>query len=165
MLIFILGYMGSGKTTLGKQLAGELSYRFLDLDTAIEAITATSVSEYFRRNGEMEFRKVERDILRSFLEDENTVIATGGGTPCFFDNMKRMNEAGLTVYLHLTADELYDRLKDEYSMRPLLNGHTGKSLKAVIARHLEEREPFYLSSKVICNPATHSLTDLLRPIL
>ena len=110
MLIFITGYMASGKTTLGKRLAGELNYRFLDLDDLIENQTGRKIEKIFEESGEHAFREIERIILSEHLEDQDTVIATGGGAACYLDNMELMNRHGLTVFLDVPVEILTARL-------------------------------------------------------
>ncbi|HOR39786.1 MAG TPA: shikimate kinase, partial [Paludibacteraceae bacterium] len=96
--IFLIGYMGAGKTTIGEQLAERLGYKFLDMDHVIEEKMQQSVSQIFSEKGEEEFRRLERECLEEISTEQNVVVATGGGAPCFYDNMERMNAYGLTVY-------------------------------------------------------------------
>src|SRR5690554_5346297 len=103
---FLVGYMGSGKTTLGKKLATSLSLSFVDLDLYIESKYFKTIAQLFEEKGEDEFRVIEKNSLREVCEFENVVISTGGGTPCFFDNMQLMNEKGNTIYLKQSVDDL-----------------------------------------------------------
>ncbi len=142
--IFLIGYMGSGKTTIGKQLASRLGYSFVDMDAYIEEKQFKTVSQIFAEKGEHEFRQLEQKCLHEVAEFNNTIISTGGGAPCFFDNMEYMNNRGLTIYLKLTAAQLAERLElIGVSKRPLLANCTGEDLRTFIADGLSVREPFY----------------------
>ncbi|MEO5674316.1 MAG: shikimate kinase [Chitinophagales bacterium] len=146
--IFLIGFMGSGKTFLGKQLAQLLNYEFIDLDEAIEKEGGVSIAEIFSANGEEYFRNEESSVLKSISQKQNVVVATGGGTPCFYDNMKWMNDHGLTVYLKLTPEFLFQRLKPETLHRPLLSGKSEEQLKFYISSKLDERKPYYAMSHI-----------------
>lgn len=136
--------MGSGKTTVGKLLAEKLGYSFVDMDSQIEEKQFKSVSTIFSELGEEKFRLLEQQSLHEVAEFENVVISTGGGAPCFFDNMNFMNSQGLTVYLKMTPDELSARLEiSRANKRPLLAERKGNELKNFIAEGLAKREPFY----------------------
>lgn len=147
MRIFLIGFMGSGKSTMGAALARELGLSFIDLDKAIEAKFGNDISAIFTGNGEQHFRELEQQILNESLEKDDFVMATGGGTPCFSDNMDQMNEAGVTIYLKMSTDLLAERLETETEQRPLLNGKTGHELWTFIHELLTEREPDYLRAK------------------
>ncbi|MHB9141455.1 MAG: shikimate kinase [Paludibacter sp.] len=142
--IFLIGYMGSGKTTIGKLLAARLGFSFVDMDKHIEEKEFKSVSQIFAEKGESEFRLIEQKCLHEVAEFENIVISTGGGAPCFFDNIRFMNTHGTTVYLKLSAAELADRLESSRAnKRPLLAERKGEELQQFIAEGLAKREPFY----------------------
>ncbi|MDR3118502.1 MAG: shikimate kinase [Mediterranea sp.] len=141
--IFLIGYMGAGKTTLGKAFARELNLSFVDLDWYIEERFHKTVSELFVEKGEDGFRKIERKMLHEVGEFENVVISTGGGTPCFFDNMDYMNQRGTTVYLNVGPDVLHRRLIVATQSRPILKGKTAGELYAFIVEKLAERIPCY----------------------
>jgi len=155
--IFLIGYMGSGKTTIGKCLAKSLNIQFIDLDVFIENRHHKSISEIFAQKGEAEFREMERKTLHEIAQFENVVISTGGGTPCFFDNMSLMNELGTTIYLKTSIDELTKRLNIAKEKRPLLQGKNQEELKAFISSNLEKREPFYNQATYILD--TEQLKD------
>src|SRR5215217_1973749 len=110
--VFLIGFMGSGKTFVGKKLAQLLKTTFIDLDEVIEKSEEKTISQIFSQNGEEFFRERESHYLKSLSERSNVVIATGGGTPCFHDNMKWMNENGITIYLKAKSEILFDRLKN-----------------------------------------------------
>jgi len=141
--IYILGYMGSGKSTVGKKLAKELGYRFIDLDKAIEREYKTSISLLFYKYGEETFRKLEKKELEKTKDLNNYVIATGGGTPCFFDNMQFMNTNGTTLYINIPALGLANRLIHAKHRRPLIENLSEEELKIFIDKQLQEREKFY----------------------
>jgi shikimate kinase len=142
--IFLIGYMGSGKSTVGQLLATQLGYGFIDMDAHIEGKLFKTVSQIFAELGEEQFRLLEAQCLHEVAEFDRVVISTGGGTPCFFDNMEFMNKQGLTVYLKLSSAELAERLELSHAYkRPLLAGRKGEELKQFIAEGLTRREPFY----------------------
>lgn len=145
--IIILGYMGSGKTTIGHALSKELSLPFYDLDWYIESRMRQSVKQLFDSMGEEGFRKIERNMLHEVAEFENVIVSCGGGTPCFFDNMDYLNRQGDTVYLKATPDVLFRHLKMGKTVRPLLLGKTPEEVRAFIGEQLCEREPYYAQAK------------------
>lgn len=143
MLIFIIGYMGAGKTTLGKIIADRLNYRFYDLDEMIGISTGYTIASYFEHFGEAAFRQKEREILINHLLDKDTVIATGGGTPCFEDGIDLMNRSGVTVFIDISFETVMQRLKGKFSTRPLLKNIPPDRLPEFIRDHLESRRIFY----------------------
>jgi shikimate kinase len=147
-LIFLVGFMGCGKTTMGRKLATALGYEFLDLDHALEAHTGMPIPEYFTTHGEDAFRKLESSILKETAYPENAIVSTGGGLPCFFDNMDWMNAHGQSVYMKLMPKALASRLEHAKTPRPVLQGKKGDELVAFIESKLAEREPFYSQASV-----------------
>ena len=143
MTIFLVGYMGCGKSTLGKKLAYNLKHDFIDLDTYIEEQEGRTIKEIFADDGEDYFRKLERVYLHRVIDTENVVISVGGGTPCFFDNMEQMNEYGMTVYINMHPKALIPRLQLSESFRPLIAGMEGEVLLDYVYKTLREREGFY----------------------
>lgn len=143
--------MGSGKSTLGKWIAKHLNYTFVDMDELIEKEQNATITEIFASKGEAEFRLIEQATLTQLANLHNVVIATGGGTPCFFDNAQRLNELGVTIYLKLTPLVLVGRLKGAIHTRPILAGKSEKELLDFITQKLAEREPFYNKAKVIAD--------------
>ena len=141
--IFLTGYMGAGKTTLGKAFARELGVPFIDLDWYIEERYHKSIRELFTERGEASFRELERTMLHEVAEFENVIISTGGGTPCFFDNMEYMNGHGQTVFLDVHPDVLFRRLRVATQQRPILQGKTDEDLRAFIVEALEKLAPHY----------------------
>ena len=145
--IIIIGYMGAGKTTVGKALAKDLGVMFYDLDWYIESRMRKTVKQIFDEVGEEGFRKIEHNMLHEVAEFENVVVSCGGGTPCFFDNMDYMNGHGQTVFLDVHPDILFNRLRVATHQRPILQGKTDEELRAFIADALEKRAPFYVQAR------------------
>jgi len=142
--IFLIGYMGSGKTTVGQLLATQLGYSFIDMDNHIEGKLFKSVSQIFAELGEDQFRMLEKQCLHEVAEFDQVIISTGGGVPCFFDNMEYMNKQGVTVYLKLSSADLAERLEQSHAnKRPLLANRKGEELLHFISEELVKREPFY----------------------
>ncbi len=164
MLIFLIGFMGSGKTTTGRLLAERLWYEFADLDVLIEEREGMEVTEIFARKGEDYFRKVEAEVLESVLEGRNMVIACGGGTACFHDNMQKMKSAGITIYLKVSPELLARRLSGGPSSRPLVAGMQGEELKNYIRKLLAGREGWYRQCDIIYDADRFDINDLLSLI-
>ena len=141
--VILIGYMGAGKTTVGRALAHELGVPFYDLDWYIESRMRKKVPQIFAERGEEGFRKIEHNMLHEVAEFENVVMSCGGGTPCFFDNMEYMNSLGDTVYLKASPEVLYEHLKMGRTERPLIKGKEHGELLQFIANQLAERELFY----------------------
>lgn len=149
MLIYLIGYMGCGKTTLGPRLARLLNYDWLDLDQYIELKYHISIPGIFEKYGEKNFRSIEKKALHDTFDLKNTVISTGGGTPCFFDNIKLMKQNGVVVYIKLSAGMLSDRLFSSKKPRPLLRTISNEDLKITIEEQLQQRNPFYEKAHII----------------
>lgn len=145
--IFLVGYMAAGKSSLGRYAARRLEREFIDLDCYIEARFRQSINELFATRGETEFRKIESNILREVGEFDNVLIATGGGTPCFHDNMSYMNERGTAVFLSCSVDVICHRLSVAKVKRPLVEGCTPDELQARVATMLESRLPYYRQAR------------------
>lgn len=150
MKIFLIGYMGCGKSTKAKQLAQRLSCPVIDLDTEIVKKSGKTIAEFFAEFGESGFRDYESNMLKTFPYPETCVVATGGGLPCFFDNMDWMNENGTTVYLQMEPAQLVSRLQNRQK-RPLIKDLDDEQLLAFIQLKLAERNPFYTQAKMIIN--------------
>lgn len=147
--IIIIGYMGSGKTTVGRALAKELNLPFYDLDWYIESRMRKKVSQIFAERGEEGFRQIERNMLHEVAEFEDVVISCGGGTPCFFDNMDYLNSQAQVVWLKATPEVLHRHLLMGKGDRPLLKGKTPDELIAYIREQLEYREQFYSKARYV----------------
>ena len=145
--IILIGYMGAGKTTVGRALSKELGIIFYDLDWYIESRMRKSVSQIFAERGEEGFRKIEYNMLHEVAEFENVIISCGGGTPCFFDNMDYLNQQGQVVYLKADPEVLYKHLLMAKVERPLLKNKTPEELITFIREQLEKREPFYSKAR------------------
>lgn len=147
--IILIGYMGAGKTTVGKALAKELRMPFYDLDWYIESRMHKTVKAIFDERGEAGFRKIEHNMLHEVAEFEDIIISCGGGTPCFFDNIDYMNRQGETVYLKATPEVLYGHLKMGKTIRPLLLNKTADEVQVFIREQLAQREPYYSKAKYV----------------
>ena len=145
--IVLIGYMGSGKTTVGKALAKEVGLPFYDLDWYIESRMRKKVSQIFAERGEEGFRQIERNMLHEVAEFEDVVVSCGGGTPCFFDNMDYLNQQAQVVYLRCEPEVLHKHLLMGKGDRPLLKGKTPEELIQFIREQLEKREPFYSKAR------------------
>ena len=147
MRIFLLGYMASGKSTLGAALAQSLDCAFVDLDTLLEGVLGMPLRVYIEEKGELSFRKAEHEALASWLGEgpEDAVVALGGGTPVFYDHMALLNEVGCTVFLDVSIAELAQRLKSDND-RPLIKSQ--EDLVEFVAKHLFERRPYYSQAQV-----------------
>lgn len=141
--IFLIGYMGAGKTTLGRLYALRANLQFIDLDQYIEQRHHRTVSQLFSLHGEDGFRRIEQKMLHEVAQFEDVVIATGGGTPCFFDNMDFMNRSGRTVFLDASLHMLCSRLVQSPGKRPLLAGKTADEIRDYLLRTLSPRMPYY----------------------
>lgn len=141
--IFLLGYMGCGKSTLGRALSRATGLEFIDLDHYIENRFHATISEIFAERGEDGFRRLEKSMLEEVCGFRDVIVACGGGTPCFFDNMDVMNSEGVTVWLNTPIDRLYERLQRNRSKRPILANKTDDELMDFIVAALKEREPHY----------------------
>lgn len=161
MKIFLIGFMGCGKSTLGKKLSAKLNVKLIDLDHQIETLTGGSVGDYFSTHGEDAFRKLESETLQTHPYPENCVIATGGGTPCFFDNMEWMNNNGITIYIEMTPLNLAKRLEKGMAKRPLLKDLTLEGVVGFIENKLAERDAFYQMAKLKLN-GVNLTAELIR---
>jgi shikimate kinase len=162
--IFLLGFMGCGKSTTGEKLANLLECSFIDLDKKIEELTGKTISDIFSQEGEDYFRKTETEVLLSIRSHKNVIVATGGGTPCYNDNMDMMLETGITIYLKLTPLQLLNRLSGS-DERPLIKGMNDDQLLSFIEEKLKYRENWYNRSEIIIagtDPDLNSLAEKLR---
>lgn len=145
--IFLIGYMGCGKSTLGRNVGRLSGVEFIDLDKYIETRFHANIRDIFASRGEEGFRSIERSLLHEVGEFDNVIVACGGGTPCFFDNMDYMNEAGTTVYLDTSLAKLHTRLMRGRHKRPLIAGKSDTELMEFIVGALAERMPFYSKAR------------------
>lgn len=165
MRIYLIGYMGSGKSTIGSGLAPLLKMEFIDLDRYIENRWHKSIPLIFEENGEEGFRKIEQKALLEVSEFEDVVVATGGGAPCFFNNMELMNETGITIYLNSDIETLTARLTKSQNQRPLIKKKSKEELQIFISEALKQRAQFYERSKIIVK-ANDNLTpdDIIKKL-
>ena len=152
--IILLGYMGAGKTSVGKAMARKLGLSFYDLDYFIEERFRRKVADIFAEHGEEGFRKIEYNMLHEVAEFEDIVLSLGGGTPCFFDNIDYINQKGITVFMNASPEIIVKHLKISHNVRPLLQQKQGQELLDHIARHMEERMPYYRKAQYEVNVDT-----------
>ena len=149
MKIFLIGYMGCGKSTMGRMLSQNLNIAFIDLDKYIEEKYFKTIPQIFEQEGEDEFRRKEQAALKEVADFEDVIVATGGGAPCFFNNIDVMNEAGLCVFLDVDTAELANRLIHSKTERPLIKGKSPEELEDFIEGMMIRRRPFYEKAKCI----------------
>ena len=149
MRIFLIGFMGCGKSTLGRSLASELNLTFIDLDSFLEEKHFKTIPQIFAEEGEESFRRKERNVLEEVCGFDDVILATGGGAPCFFDNMELMNESGFCVFLDVDIRSLVSRLIHAKIERPLIKGKSPEELHKFIEGLLTKRRPFYEKARYI----------------
>lgn len=149
MRIFLIGYMGCGKSTIGRRLAASMNLSFVDLDTFIESRNFRSIPEIFEKEGEDGFRELEHKALVELSDYEDVVVATGGGAPCFFNNMEIIKNSGVSVYLNGTPRVLAERLLKSRTERPLIKGKSEPELIAFIDESLTKRSKWYNQADII----------------
>ncbi len=164
MRIYLTGYMGSGKSTLGRKLARHAGLQFVDMDHYIEMRNCKTIPQIFAEEGEAEFRKKERKALQELSEFTDVVVATGGGAPCFFDNMELMNRTGKTIFLNIEPKILADRLLESKTERPLIKGKSKDELIHFIGHTLEERNEFYKLARYQITKPDVNLDDVMKMI-
>ncbi len=166
MKVFLIGFMASGKSSVGKKLANNLNLPFVDLDDYIVEKYNTSIRLLMYDKGQDKFREIERDTLNELIDKyDDVVISTGGGTPCFFDNMKKMNAAGKTIYLEVDIPTLVDRLMHSKKDRPLIWGKTREDLTVYAKELFERRLDYYNNAKYKVsgkNFKLDSITELIK---
>jgi len=162
MKIFLIGFPGSGKTTIGRRLARQTGFDFIDTDHLIELQHGMSVAEIFAQHGEAAFREMEREILLDLEKRNFAVISTGGGMPCYKDNMDFMLACGKVAYLKTSPQALSRRLLRSHKERPLIKGKTETELQQYITEQLTNREPFYNRANILPNTEKYSMEELLQ---
>lgn len=168
MIITLIGYMGSGKSTTGKILAKTLGFEFIDLDHFIEEEFKTTIATIFEKEGELGFRKKERAALTEVLQKKNVVLSVGGGTPMYYNNIELINENSVSVYLRVALPELVKRLENNKAQRPLIAHIEKEELAEFIAKHLFERNLIYQQAHhtlAITNQTTLDILDRLLVLL
>lgn len=149
--IVLLGYMFTGKTTMGKSLAKRLNYDFFDTDTEIERTYHYTVEDIFKKFGEQVFRNMEKKALGTLLKKDNVVIACGGGLPCFFDNMQEIKDNAISIYLKMDTGQIMSRYQKSKARRPLLMNKTEDEVREYIQESLEERQQYYTQADMVVN--------------
>lgn len=167
MRIFLIGFMGSGKTHWGKQLAAQLTIPFYDLDDVISSKENKTIAELFAHSGEEAFRVKEREVLESLIdENASMVVSCGGGTPCFFNNIERMKKYGVVIWLNTHVEVLVHRLIKEKSTRPLIKNVPDTDLRSFIIRKLNERRMYYEQADVVIdNEDSISISEFIQTVL
>ena len=169
MKIVLIGYMGSGKTAVGRHLASILKIDFKDLDTEIETIEKQSIPELFSKKGEIYFRKTEKDTLKSVLNTNNDfVLATGGGTPCYANTMDLLNDdkSILTIHLRASIPLLTERIFPKKNTRPLISHiETKEGLIDFISKHVFERSQFYNRAALTINIEDKTISEIVEEII
>jgi len=165
MRIYLIGYMAAGKSRLGRSLAEKLGYRFVDLDLLFEERYRISILDFFDKYDEAAFRIIERSLLHETAGMDDVVVSTGGGTPCFFDNMDFIRQSGFSVYLHLDLPDLMRRIKKVKRKRPLLRVVNAEDLEEKVSAQLNERDHFYRRADLVIHGLefnTDELAGLIR---
>lgn len=165
MIVFLIGMMGSGKSSIGKNLARLLSYKFMDTDLEIENKTQKKVSQIFKEKGEETFRQMEQALLMELNPQENLVVATGGGFPCYNNNIKVMNELGLTIYLEAAPAFLASRLKNAKNERPLIASYSDDELLIYLEELLAQRLEHYHKAKIHISAKSLKAQDVHKMIM
>ena len=153
--------MGSGKSTMGRALASELDLTFIDLDSFLEEKYFKTIPQIFAEEGEESFRRKERNVLEEVCSFDNVILATGGGAPCFFDNMKLMNKSGFCVFLDVDVTSLVNRLIHAKTERPLIKGKSPEELHEFIEGLLAKRRPFYEKARYILTGSEISANQVI----
>lgn len=165
MKIFLIGFMGSGKTHWGRQLSEKLGLRFFDLDEQIVADAGETIVEIFESQGEEQFRQREKEVLYIITESHDSfIMACGGGTPCYFNNIEYMNNNGATIWINTPLDILCRRLINEKEKRPLIKSLTEEELRGFIAKKFSDRKIYYGQAEIIINEDTVDLDKLIEKI-
>ena len=166
MKIFLIGFMGSGKTHWGRLLSAKLQLPFRDLDTVIVEKEGRSISDIFAEKGEEYFRYKEKEVLEEVTNtEESFILSCGGGTPCFFNNIEFMKKSGKVLWLNTSVDVMKERLLKERKSRPLIRDISDGELRRYIIRKLTERKMYYEQADVMVNEESISLEELIRVLL
>jgi len=165
MKIFLIGFMGSGKTHWGHLLSEKLGIRFFDLDEQVTEHAGKSIIEIFSEKGEEQFRLMEKDVLHIITESQETfVMACGGGSPCYFNNIEYMNKAGTTVWINTPQEVLFSRLINEKDKRPLIKNLSDDQLKGFINKKYSDRRIYYEQADIIIDEEPIELDKLIEKV-
>ena len=166
MRLYLIGYMGSGKSTVGRKIARFAHLRFIDTDSEVEKLEGASVADVITYQGEEYFRQVERRVLEKSAEEDNVVVSTGGGLPVWGDNMERLSQLGASVYLRRTAENLISRLSPYgREKRPKFRGLNDEQLLSFMKSHMAEREPIYSKADLVIDCDTMSDSQIIDLII
>ncbi|MCF8234273.1 MAG: shikimate kinase [Bacteroidales bacterium] len=164
MRVYLIGYMFSGKTTVGRKLARRFGYEFRDTDQVMEGRYKLSIPDFFNKYDEELFRELEHNTLIELSGLDNVVISTGGGTPCYHDNMSLMKEAGISVYLKMDVKSIHDRYKNSKKARPILDKIPESEIPEFFQDHLTEREQFYQQADITVKGENADIDLIYRSI-
>lgn len=164
MRIFLLGFMGSGKSHWGRLWAAAHNFNFIDLDEELEKQEQKTVAAIFETRGEDYFRQKETILLRSLTAQSNSIVSCGGGTPCFFDNMAWMNKNGLTIFLEASTQFILKNIKNEKDKRPLIKDKDDAEILFFIEQKLKERQPYYSKAKIILQAEDLNIDSIKKVI-
>jgi shikimate kinase len=166
MKLFLIGLPGSGKSTLAKELSKKLSYPLIDTDEIICKKEGCAIEEIFNKKGENYFRKLESDTLKELIKTERAVISTGGGTPCFFDNMEVINQNGLSIFLNIPIQDITKRLIESPEQnRPLIKGKNQEQIEKFLEEKLQERLPYYSKASVEFADSSVTADQIIEKVL
>jgi len=165
MRVYILGYMYSGKSTLGRKLAKRLDYEFVDTDSLFETRYQITIKDFLHRYDEAAFRKLEREVLLSTIQYHNCVISTGGGTPCFSDNMAFIKQNGVSIYLEATPNLIMSRRVKSKKARPLLENLSHDEAQDLVTKQMKERSPYYELADLKFNADDISLNKIHEALI
>ena len=161
-IYYLIGMSGAGKTYWGQAISTHITTHFIDLDKTIEERTGFQISKFFELKGEDYFRQLESRILRDCVKFGKAIIATGGGTPCFYNNIQWMNGTGKTIWLNTSLHKIFENIKNELDVRPLFNGLKDEQVKAKIEETFQERQPYYALAKYTLNDDQTNLNNFLK---
>lgn len=162
--IYFVGYMGAGKTTQSRKLARMLNWDWVDLDEVFEERYKISIANFFKKYDESLFRKLESQLLKETNRLQHTVIATGGGLPCYYDNMAWMLQHGLTIYLRISADAAMSRLLSSKKKRPVIQNKSPEELKDFIKSHMRQRNIYYTQAQLVVKAESFEVQELLQKV-
>jgi shikimate kinase len=166
MKLFLIGLPGSGKSTMAKDLSKKLSYPLIDTDEMICKKEGCTIEEIFNKKGESYFRKLESDTLKELIKTEHAVISTGGGTPCFFDNMEVINQNGLSIFLNIPIKDITKRLIESPDQnRPLIKGRNQEQIKNFLEEKLQERLPYYNKANMEFADSSVTADQIIEEVL
>lgn len=166
MILFLVGYAGSGKSTIARRIARRLGLRVVDTDKCVEEQVGASVADIFLYEGEEYFRRLERKVVEELASDADLIVATGGGLPTWSDNMELLNRMGITIYLRRKPEQILSRLSAYgREKRPMFRGKNDEELLAFMHEQLAQREVYYAASKIVVDCATLSDDELVEYIV